>query len=447
MVINADYVHIVSHIDADGITAAAIAVETCKRLDKPYDTLFVNKLNEDVIGHINNIQNGLVWICDLGSGYLSGFKRDNILITDHHVPESSYRNGQTFLDSFIKLCHINPHKYGLDGSVEVSGAGVTYLVSKEICPDNTDLAKLAIVGACGDVQDGMGELDGINREILADAMAEGDIDLIYDLKFFGRNGRSLVQFLQLAEKKIPVLGDDNVECKNFFEMLEIPLIKDDKRRSWADLTDEERERASSAVLRLFNNDKQLIFGEIYLLPNSTHNDLMNTKEYATLLNSCGRYDDAETGLRICLGDESAVEAAKKNRVEHRQNIAASIALVKEKQLVKIKNSIQYFDAGADIKDTVVGIVAGMILSSDGFRKDLPIIAFADSDDGVKVSARANRGMINKGLDLSSVMKIASEVVGGYGGGHSIAAGASIPKGKEKEFLNVVDEIVSSQLFE
>jgi len=36
-------------------------------------------------------------------------------------------------------------------------------------------------------------------------------------------------------------------------------------------------------------------------------------------------------------------------------------------------------------------------------------------------------------------------LGGFGGGHSIAAGATIGLDKEKMFLDLVDEIVSKQL--
>ena len=142
---------------------------------------------------------------------------------------------------------------------------------------------------------------------------------------------------------------------------------------------------------------------------------------------------------------SMVEKAKKNRMEHRRNISAALALVKENNMVHMRRSIMYFDAGDKIRDTVVGIVAGMILNTEGFRRDMPIIAFADSDDGIKVSARADRSLVRKGLDLASIMKIASEMVGGYGGGHNIAAGATIPRGKEEVFLDAVDDMVLAQL--
>ena len=40
---------------------------------------------------------------------------------------------------------------------------------------------------------------------------------------------------------------------------------------------------------------------------------------------------------------------------------------------------------------------------------------------------------------------ASERVGGYGGGHNVAAGATIPEDKKEEFLDIVEDMVRSQL--
>ncbi|MEM4120562.1 MAG: DHH family phosphoesterase [Thermoplasmata archaeon] len=36
-------------------------------------------------------------------------------------------------------------------------------------------------------------------------------------------------------------------------------------------------------------------------------------------------------------------------------------------------------------------------------------------------------------------------MGGNGGGHNIAAGGSIPKGKEEEFVNLLSSIIGKQL--
>ena len=43
---------IVAHIDADGITSAAIATETCRRLGKDYDIIFAKKMDEITIDYL-----------------------------------------------------------------------------------------------------------------------------------------------------------------------------------------------------------------------------------------------------------------------------------------------------------------------------------------------------------------------------------------------------------
>ena len=63
----------------------------------------------------------------------------------------------------------------------------------------------------------------------------------------------------------------------------------------------------------------------------------------------------------------------------------------------------------------------------------------------KASARATKSLVTKGLDLAVALREAASQLGGDGGGHNIASGASIPKGKEEKFLTLVDEIVGRQL--
>ncbi len=445
---SADDVLIVSHIDADGITAAAIAASVCQRLGKEYRTVFLKKLGDEGVEMIDASGESLVWICDLGSGSLSSFNRGNIVITDHHVPNLEGKKGQMSLDVFADRVHVNPHDAGLDGSVQISGAGVTYLVAKEVDPRNTDLAYLAVVGACGDVQDSEGRLVGLNRSILNDAIAEGSVEIVEDLRLFGRETRTLIQYLQYgSEPSIPGLSENGTECARLYASLDVPL-KDGKRfRNWNDLSRDEKDRVTDAVLaRLSPEDAERAVGESYTLCNGRPGtELRDAKEYATLLNACGRYGDAETGMRICLGEPSALSAAKDRRAAHKQNISSALSMVKEKGLLNQGQFIQWFDAGSEIQETVVGIVAGMLLNGEGAVHHKPMIAFADAEDGVKVSARADRSLVARGLDLSFVMRVAAESVGGFGGGHSVAAGATIPPDRKRDFLNAVEDIVAAQV--
>ncbi|MDR0334539.1 MAG: DHH family phosphoesterase [Methanomassiliicoccaceae archaeon] len=448
---NASDVLVVAHIDADGIAAAAIASRTLERLGKKHEVRFEKKLDDESIDAVNRSAASLVWLVDLGSGYLSMITRQNVLVTDHHVPDPKWMSGQTSLFDFSGLIHVSPHSCGMDGSGEISGAGVTYAVSKAIDAKNADLAYLAVIGATGDVQDQSGSgLIGYNRRILRDAAGNGDIEAVDDLRLFGRETRPLTQFLQYCNDPfLPGLTSDGAECARFFACLHIDLKRDGTWRSWTDLSDNERDAVKISLIELLGASRlsaERLMGEVYTLPKfGKGSELRDAKEFATLLNSCGRYDDADIGMRICLGDGDAVNDAKKNRSEHRKQLSIALNYIKQSNLIRRRDHVQYFHARGEIRDTIVGIAAGMLLGSDGVKNDIPIIAFANSDDGVKVSARADKGLIAKGLDLSAAVKSAAEQVGGFGGGHNIAAGATIPAGREYDFLHIIESIIAAQL--
>ena len=449
VIISAGEVTVITHIDADGITSGAIASRTLERLGKKHRIVFEKKLTEESITSINSDKNDVVWICDLGSAYLSEFKRSGLVITDHHVPDPKWRRKQTFIDDFFDIDHLNPQTYGASGSYEICGAGMTYLLSKTIDPANIDLAFLAVVGAVGDLQDDReSKLVSYNRVILDDAVSNGDVVPVTDIRFFGRDSRSLVQFLQYnSDPRIEGVSDNAVGCQKLLSDSGIPLKDGGSWRTWNDLLDDEKTVLTERVLSMVEKkDIPRVHGEVYTLPRFKRGTgLSDSKEFATMLNSCGRYDDAETGLRICMGDMSALADAERNRTDHRKNISTALNHIKENHLLRERRFIQYFDAGSEIRETVVGIVAGMLLNSGEARRELPMFAFAEAEDGTKVSARANRSLTDRGLDLSTVMKTASEMIGGYGGGHKVAAGATIPKGREEEFLDIVEDIVSSQI--
>ncbi len=53
--------------------------------------------------------------------------------------------------------------------------------------------------------------------------------------------------------------------------------------------------------------------------------------------------------------------------------------------------------------------------------------------------------MGRGLDLAAAMREASETVGGMGGGHDVASGATIPIGTAMKFIDLVDSIIEKQL--
>jgi RecJ-like exonuclease len=107
--------------------------------------------------------------------------------------------------------------------------------------------------------------------------------------------------------------------------------------------------------------------------------------------------------------------------------------------------IQHVHVGGMVRDTIVGTVAGMLLGSGKIAPGKPIFAMAEADDGIKVSGRGTRELVDRGLDLSEVMNRITEKLGGVGGGHNIAAGATIQPEQVDDFLKLADELVGQQL--
>ena len=111
--------------------------------------------------------------------------------------------------------------------------------------------------------------------------------------------------------------------------------------------------------------------------------------------------------------------------------------------------IQYFDAADKVPDNIIGTIASMILSNQDTDTSKTLFGFVLTEDGdsLKVSARATRALVKRGLNLSQVMKQVAEHIGNgsAGGGHDIAAGATIPIDKKQKFLELAEGIIREQL--
>jgi single-stranded-DNA-specific exonuclease len=438
-------IHIVTHIDADGITAGAIASETLRRLGKEYSIECIKQLDEVTIRKLLDENHELVWFTDLGSGISTQYPEIKKIITDHHEcpPDSD--------TSF----HLNPHLFGKDGSYELSGAGTTYLVSKALSQKNKDLSCLAIVGAIGDLQDRrFCELRGLNTEIVKDGIEAGVLQTVKDIRYFGKETRPLAKLLQYAtDPLIPGVSGREDSSVGFLQELQIELKDRDTWRRWVDLRKEEKRKIISSIVQMLLSKgfgyqvASRVLGESYLLCKEEQGtELHDAKEYATLLNSTARYGQYEVGLQVCLGDRGKWLKEALNLLSgHRHNLVEGLQFAREEKIQK-RSYIQYFHAGDGIRDTIIGIVTNMLLNTEDVDKELPLIGFAHTETGeVKVSARATQALVDRGLDLAVALTRAAKELNGVGGGHNIAAGATIPKGKEEEFLQVVEREIKLQL--
>jgi RecJ-like exonuclease len=439
---------VVSHVDADGLTAAAIICTALDRCGLEYRALFFRQLDESALQEVSDCGADLVIFTDLGSGMIQQICDLGLsaVVADHHKPA---------ICEALPLAHINPHLVGADGANQLSGSGTSFLLARALANaprSNDDLAALAVVGAVGDLQDmAQGHLVGINRHILEIGSSVRAVSFSRDIKLFGRQTRPVYKMLQYSQDPyLPGLSGNEDACIAFLKEVGIRL-GGEKWRRWIDLTQEEKSCLVTAILRkglrsgLSNIKLERLIGEVYvLLAEQEGTELRDASEYSTLLNATARYGHATVGLQVCMGDrDSAFAEAQRLLSQHRSNLVNGLKLVAEKGITPLK-SIQYFDAGDAILDTIVGIVAGM--SFQMADRTRPILAFARTAEGeLKVSARGTQDLVRSGLDLSDALSRCARAVGGVGGGHNVAAGATIPAQAKEEFLALMDSIVGKQL--
>jgi single-stranded-DNA-specific exonuclease len=441
---------LVSHIDADGLTSAAIAATALERADISFETAFKNQLDDHAIATVAATEYDTVLFTDFGSGQLdtiTDYSDDDFspVIVDHHRPA----------DATTEF-HLNPLLFGIDGASELSGAGASYVLARamEDDSDNRDLASLAVIGAVGDMQATGGELVGANRSIVEEGIEADVLTKRDDLALYGRQTRPLPKLLEYSSDVfIPGISNSESGSVGFLSDLDLDLKQSGEWRTWIDLTDNERQVVVSALVQRaleqgVSTDKiDELIGTTYTLPaEPVGTELRDASEFSTLLNATARYDRADVGLAVCLGNrDGALDRARHLLRNHRRNLSEGLQWVTNEGVTH-EEHIQWFDAGTHIRATIVGIVAGMAVGAEDIDRAVPIIAFASkNDEETKVSSRGTQTLVQRGLDLSQVMGQASSAVGGKGGGHDVAAGATIPAGREHEFVERADQIVGEQL--
>jgi RecJ-like exonuclease len=437
---------VVGHYDADGLASTAILVKALRRAGVETDFINTRQLDSDRIGEINEIETPIVFV-DMGSGQIELIEKEiknKVYIVDHHPPVKETKN------------QVNPFQHHIDGTRELSATGTAYFVAKMMDPKNQDLSPIGIVGAVGDMQDMHGGLRGANRKIIEDAEELGLLRAYKNLTLFGRHSRPLPKMLEYcSEPLLPGLTGNYIACVQFIEGLGIS-VRDPvggEPRYYVDLSHEEKQKLTSALYMLLVDHHaphlvtDMLIGEVYELEKEKiKTELRDAKEFATVLNACGRHEKGEVGVAVCMGDRGKAWTRAQSLLEkHRKELREGLQWVKENGIEEMEN-IYYFDASRVIRETLVGVIAGMVYGAMCVQPTKPIIAFGEDEEGdTKISGRGNYDLVRAGLKLGDALNKVTSRLGGEGGGHDVAAGAKIPPGKKQEFLKLMDEEVGKQL--
>jgi len=422
-------IRVVSHYDADGIASAGITCTALHRMGYDFHVTLMRNPFTQGLERVKQEENEMIIFSDMGSGQIETIEKFGCkaIIIDHHQYLKSKPDSKDVLQINANLC-------GIDGNYEACGATLSFSVAKALDSENTDLAPLAIAGAIGDKQY-IGGIKGYNKTILDEALNKGYLKQSTEIKL---HGDSLFDGLHYSiDPYYTGLSGDKEGISKLLEQMHL-----EKNMRIEDLDDEGKKQLQSILLfKLIKNGCQKNIIDTVIRERYWSDFLQcELERFADLLDACGKGGNRGVGLMICFNDKKAFDESVKLEKEYKQKILDDL-LQLEKDGAKEKKSIRFFHSG----DSSLGGVVGGIAMNYIFDREKPLISLARKNDELHVSCRGNQYLVNKGLDLGLAMKEAAGQLNGHGGGHKIAAGATISSEKEEEFLGMVDRIIAQQM--
>jgi len=406
-------IQIISHFDTDGITSAAIIVQTLKELDRRFNLKIIKNLDKEFIKKLQ--RDKIILFLDLASGSLEHIKEaglEEIFIIDHHeiiqkIPEN------------VRI--INPQ---LHEKQKISSSGLAYLFSKEIEPKNKKFAKLGIIGMVGDRLEK--EIEKLNNEILEDSEVKRKKGLLlYPAT------RPLNRVLEFSSSPyIPEVTGNTVGVIELLRETGLTPINGEYK-SLLELNEKEMEKLTTSImLRNPQSQNKKIIGDIFLI--KMYNQLEDAREISAKINACSRSGNPEIAMQFCLEIPSAKKAVEKIYSKYKQELIAGLNFIQSAEKIQ-GESFVIINAKNKIKDTMIGTIASIISNSSIYNEETTIIALAldETEKKIKISAR-NVG--NQGRNVREILNRIITLIGGEVGGHEFAAGGIIDKEKEQEFI-------------
>lgn len=426
LVDGASRVRLFCHYDPDGTTSASILARVLLRRGKRIHATMAHALDRAAAARLSEESNELLVVSDMGSAQLDILEGlpYPVVVLDHHKP---IRDSE-------KVVHVNPHLAGVDGAREMCGATTTWLFALVLDERSWDLAGPALAGAIGDKQ-AVGGFVGVNAALFGEAvdrkvvvperrLALRDlplgkaIALSVEPYFRGLSGRpdAAAEFLRKAgfDPEMPVRDVEGAIRRKLTSVLALRLVE---------------QGASPAAFDTLVEDRYWI-----------EPDQIYAQDLEAYVNSCDRLEQEGLGMAVCLGDREALARAERLLEEYTTRVLNYLVGLETKGLFPKKHIQFFYCDDASLAGPVAG--AGMQFLFDSSR---PVLGLSVLDGVTKASARGTAALIAAGLDLAAALREAASEVGGNGGGHNIASGATVPKGKEDKFLSLVDDIVARQL--
>jgi RecJ-like exonuclease len=416
-----------SHNDADGIGAASVLTSMLVRAGKGAQTTNLKSFDLPAIQASLVPGVDLLIVADMGSNNLTALEAlgAKVIVLDHHRAEKDSE----------KVMHLNPSVLKVDGARYACASTLSMLLAVTVDENNWDLLPLAFAGMVGDRQHQEG-LIGVNAHLYNEGSKR---NLVQEKKGSLLPPGPVGEGLMRASH--PFIRGVSGDAQGIARLLQEANVRAES--TWDGLDEGGRRRLSSLIsLRLLEQGCSLGSLEDELAPDYFFPQ-DNSRAYllTRLINACGRVDETALGLAMLLGMKEARERAETLVKEYDEMLLDAAKRTAERGLSK-EIAIQHFESP---HKEVSSELCGLVMQWVG-DQDKATICLTRMDREFKASSRGTRRLVDKdGLDLSVAMRDAAASVGGVGGGHNIASGATIPLGKDIDFLQALDAIIAKQM--
>ena len=436
---------IITHLDADGITSGSIMAMALKRMGARFSLRTVSDLNSSVVEKMKAEGRDFYVITDLGGGWASHLRKalgDKWVIIDHH----EITEEEILTDDGGQI--LNPWKFGIDGGREVSAGGMAYMVASALDFKNRDLSAIAVVSAVADRQDQGDKKSffGLNAEILKTAQSLGLVSVDLDIILTGRETRPVHEALAYTLfHYIDGLTWNTEACYLLLKNAGIKLKDDSRRwRALAEFSQEEKSTIVEAVAKFVDSsDKRVsdillddLIGYVYTLSREDkRSQLRDAREFSTMLNACGRIGKAGVGIAMCMGDRNmALSAGEEIMDMYKMTLRNNISTIfSEKWRLADDGKTTFVNGDGILEEGMLEAVSTLLSGSPSLRGRLLFVRTLAKEGTYKFSSRKCLDCKSQ-ANLGVIMRQCSNALNGAGGGHSAAAGCSIPSYALDDFI-------------
>ncbi|MFP4198078.1 MAG: single-stranded-DNA-specific exonuclease RecJ [Halanaerobium sp.] len=229
------------------------------------------------------------------------------------------------------------------------------------------------------------------------------------------------------------------EEKDFLDLLLLAIIAD-----VVPLKGENRYLFKTGLKELQNTERiglKALYNELDINPLEINEKTLGF-QIGPLLNSAGRIDSAEKGLKLLLADDkskAAGLAAELNQInQHRKEISQKIYLELEKEMKpEQRKAVVSYDS--DWHQGVIGIAAGRI--TENYQVPAVLMTSNQQSELITGSARSIEG-----ININNLIAECSDLLEKHGG-HAAAAGFSLKKDRLEKFKLRLQRLIDQKLEE